>query len=79
MDFLGFCIFIFSHFNLSHLSYHLRKHVCYLIVIFDLLSIYRKHFVTIGMNVLLYYIVFIIVYVAKIERVTIDKKVNIFI
>lgn len=29
------------------------------------------------MNVLLYYIVFIIVYVAKIERVTIDKKVNI--
>lgn len=37
--------------------------------------IYSTHFVTIGMNVLLYYIWFFMIYVAKIERVTIDKKV----
>ena len=37
--------------------------------------IYSTHFLTIGMNVLLYYIWCFMIYVAKIERVTIDKKV----
>ena len=37
--------------------------------------IYSTHFLTIGMNILLYYIWCFMIYVAKIERVTIDKKV----